>query len=52
MPKKKKSKSTKGWFKTVNTIRSSKGTAYVRISTKKYPRGAGHKKVVFRKKKK
>ena len=40
----------KKWI-TVNTIKSSKGTSYVRTSTKNYKFGAGHRKVVFVKKK-
>ncbi len=38
-------------FITDNIIRSSKGTSYVRYSTSAHPMGAGHKKVVFVKKK-
>jgi hypothetical protein len=48
----KKKKSQKGWFITHQTYRSSKGTSYVRSSTKRHPLGAGQKKVVYRKKKK
>ena len=43
-------RSKKGWYKTSNIIKSTKGTSYVRYSTKKHPSGAGHKKVVFKKK--
>jgi len=43
-------KSQKGWWITDNIYRSTKGTTYIRYSTKKHPMGAGHKKKVFKKK--
>ncbi len=36
---------------TDNIIRSSKGTSYIRYSTSAHPKGAGIKKIIFRKKK-
>jgi len=44
-------KKRKPKYITDNIIRSSGGTSYIRYSTSAHPMGAGHKKIVFVKKK-